>query len=103
MDGEQRPARNREVSKGVGMRDEGRWFCRKTFHRDCNQYGRRRSGLKMSRQIAFPDHGRFQRQSLSERRDFIRGIFLREYAVSCRDLEEIMAERGVTVDHATLN
>nr|WP_246763589.1 CDP-alcohol phosphatidyltransferase family protein [Rhizobium sp. 007] len=54
------------------------WFCRKTFHRVCNQYGRRRSGLKMSRQIEFPDHGRFQRQSLPERRDFIRGIFLRE-------------------------
>ncbi|WP_459178696.1 phosphoketolase family protein, partial [Sinorhizobium meliloti] len=32
-------------------------FCRKTFHRVCNQYGRRRSGLKMSRQIEFPDHG----------------------------------------------
>jgi putative transposase len=25
------------------------------------------------------------------------------YAVSCRDLEEIMSERGVRVDHATLN
>jgi len=25
------------------------------------------------------------------------------YAVSYRDLEEIMDERGVTVDHATLN
>ena len=25
------------------------------------------------------------------------------YTVSYRDLEEIMAERGVTVDHATLN
>ncbi len=25
------------------------------------------------------------------------------YAVSYRDLEEILAERGVTVDHATLN
>ena len=25
------------------------------------------------------------------------------YAVSYRNLEEIMAERGVTVDHATLN
>ncbi|MEY9381716.1 transposase-like protein [Rhizobium leguminosarum] len=39
----------------------------------------------------------------SRRRDFIRGIFLVRYAVSYRDLEEIMAERGVTVDHATLN
>lgn len=29
-------------------------------------------------------------------------LYLR-YAVSCRDLEEIMAERGVKVDHATLN
>ncbi|WP_234837256.1 IS110 family transposase, partial [Sinorhizobium meliloti] len=35
----------------------GNGFCRKTFHRVCNQYGRRRSGLKMSRQIEFPDHG----------------------------------------------
>jgi putative transposase len=30
-------------------------------------------------------------------------FFYVRYAVSCRDLEEIMAERGVTVDHATLN
>ena len=29
-------------------------------------------------------------------------FYLRD-AVSCRDLEEILAERGVTVDHATLN
>jgi putative transposase len=30
-------------------------------------------------------------------------FFYVRYAVSCRDLEEIMAERGVAVDHATLN
>ncbi len=30
-------------------------------------------------------------------------FFYLRYAVSCRDLEEIMAERGVEVDHATLN
>ena len=30
-------------------------------------------------------------------------FFYVRYAVSCRDLEEIMAERGVDVDHATLN
>ncbi len=30
-------------------------------------------------------------------------FFYVRYAVSCRDLEEIMAERGVEVDHATLN
>lgn len=30
-------------------------------------------------------------------------FFYLRYAVSCRDLEKIMAERGVTVDHATLN
>lgn len=30
-------------------------------------------------------------------------FFYLRYAVSYRDLEEIMAERGVTVDHATLN
>jgi putative transposase len=30
-------------------------------------------------------------------------FFNLRYAVSCRDLEEIMAERGVEVDHATLN
>jgi len=30
-------------------------------------------------------------------------FFYVRYAVSCRDLEEIMAERGVNVDHATLN
>ncbi|MBX5212568.1 IS6 family transposase, partial [Rhizobium sp. NZLR11] len=29
-------------------------------------------------------------------------FFYVRYAVSYRDLEEIMAERGVTVDHATL-
>ena len=29
--------------------------------------------------------------------------FYGRYGVSYRDLEEIMAERGVTVDHATLN
>ena len=30
-------------------------------------------------------------------------FFYARYAVSYRDLEEIMAERGVVVDHATLN
>ncbi len=30
-------------------------------------------------------------------------FFYVRYAVSYRDLEEIMAERGVKVDHATLN
>ena len=30
-------------------------------------------------------------------------FFYDRYAVSYRDLEEIMAERGVQVDHATLN
>jgi putative transposase len=30
-------------------------------------------------------------------------FFYVRYTVSCRDLEEIMAERGVEVDHATLN
>ena len=30
-------------------------------------------------------------------------FFYLRYAVSCRDLEEILVERGVTVDHATLN
>ena len=30
-------------------------------------------------------------------------FFYVRYAVSYRDLEEIMAERGVDVDHATLN
>jgi len=30
-------------------------------------------------------------------------FFYLRYAVSYRDLEEIMDERGVTVDHATLN
>lgn len=29
--------------------------------------------------------------------------FYVRYAVSCRDLEEILAERGVHIDHATLN
>ncbi|GKS69344.1 hypothetical protein W03_13480 [Nitrosomonas sp. PY1] len=29
--------------------------------------------------------------------------FYVRYSVSYRDLEEIMAERGVTLDHATLN
>ena len=58
----------------------------------------------MSTQVELRNHGRFQRQSLSERGDFIRGLYLRPLnAVSYRDLEEIMAERGVAVDHATLN
>jgi putative transposase len=30
-------------------------------------------------------------------------FFHARYAVSFRDLEEIMAERGIQVDHATLN
>tara|TARA_R100000750_G_scaffold41664_1_gene27098 strand:+ start:678 stop:902 length:225 start_codon:yes stop_codon:yes gene_type:complete len=30
-------------------------------------------------------------------------LFYVSYTVSYRDLEEIMAERGVVVDHATLN
>ena len=30
-------------------------------------------------------------------------FFYRRYAVSYRDLEEIMEERGIIVDHATLN
>ena len=30
-------------------------------------------------------------------------FFYVRYAVSYRDLEEILAERGVRVDHATLN
>lgn len=30
-------------------------------------------------------------------------FFCVRYAVSYRDLEEIMAERGILVDHATLN
>ena len=30
-------------------------------------------------------------------------LFYMRYAVSYRDLEEIMADRGVNVDHATLN
>lgn len=30
-------------------------------------------------------------------------FFYVRYAVSYRDLEQILAERGVTVDHATLN
>lgn len=30
-------------------------------------------------------------------------FFYVRYSVSYRDLEEIMAERGVVVDHATLN
>jgi len=30
-------------------------------------------------------------------------FFYVHYAVSYRDLKEILAERGVTVDHATLN
>jgi putative transposase len=30
-------------------------------------------------------------------------FFYVRYAVSYRDLEEIMAERGIEVDHATLN
>jgi hypothetical protein len=43
--------------------------------------------------LRFPDHDRFQRQSLPERRDFIAVFFYVRYAVSYRDLEEIMAEQ----------
>ena len=40
---------------------------------------------------------------LSERCNLVRGVFYVRYGVSYRDLEEIMAEHGVAVDHATLN
>ena len=33
----------------------------------------------------------------------LHAVFYLRYAVSYRDLEEILEERGVTVDHATLN
>lgn len=45
----------------------------------------------------------FQRQPLSEIRNLVRGVFYVRYAVSYRDLEKILAERGVQADHATLN
>jgi len=40
---------------------------------------------------------------LSERRNPVRRFFYVRYAVSYHDLEKIMQERGVDVDHATLN
>ena len=46
-------------------------------------------------------HGHcFQRRTLSKSRDRPRRIFLRPFY---RDLEGILAERGVAVDHVTLN
>ena len=46
---------------------------------------------------------RIQRGALSKGRGSTYSLFYARYAVSYRDLEEILAERGVTVDHATLN
>jgi transposase-like protein len=43
------------------------------------------------------------RCALSERLYFACRVFYLRYAVSYRHLEEIMEERGVTVDHVTLN
>ena len=43
------------------------------------------------------------RRALSERLYCACRIFYLRYAVSYRHLEEIMEERGVTVDHVTLN
>lgn len=34
---------------------------------------------------------------------FLAMFFYVRYTVSCRDLEEILAERGVSADHATRN
>jgi putative transposase len=43
-------------------------------------------------------------QSLLERSETLYAVFFYvRYGVSYRDLEEIMEERGVNVDHATLN
>ena len=48
-------------------------------------------------------HGGVQRGVFSQGGDPVCGFFYVRYAVSYRDLEEIMAERGVAVEHATLN
>ena len=57
---------------------------------------------KNYRQYTSDEHW-FQRQPLPKRCDPVRSVFYVRYAVSYQDLEEIMAERGVQVDHATLN
>ena len=56
----------------------------------------------MSRQVEFPDHD-FKGNHYPKDVILFAVFFYVRYAVSYRDLEEIMAERGVTVDHATLN
>lgn len=42
-------------------------------------------------------------RTLSERRDPVLGLLLCPFRRVLRDLEEIMLELGVTVDHTTLN
>ncbi|TWD44787.1 hypothetical protein FB480_1218 [Agrobacterium vitis] len=48
-------------------------------------------------------YDQFQRQPLPEDVIFYAVFFYIRYAVSYRDLEEIMTERGLKVDHATLS
>lgn len=49
------------------------------------------------------DGGRFQRRTFSQKRHCARGVLLRALPVSHRELQEILDERGISVDHATLN
>ena len=60
-------------------------------------------GVLWQRVISGGVHGGVQRGVFSQGGDPVCGFFYVRYAVSYRDLEEIMAERGVAVEHATLN
>ncbi|CVI24409.1 transposase (fragment) [Agrobacterium tumefaciens str. B6] len=47
--------------------------------------------------------GRFQRYPFSQSIILHAVFFYVRYPISCRDLQEILAERGIAADHATLN
>ncbi len=49
------------------------------------------------------EHGRFQGNAFPQSVILYAIFFYVRYSVSYRDLQEIMVERGVEIDHATLN
>ncbi len=61
--------------------------------RDCTDF-RSKRGI---------NHGRFQGDAFPKSVIMYAVFFYVRYPVSYRDLQEIMAERGVEIDHATLN
>jgi hypothetical protein len=62
-----------------------------------------RSGPTMSSRLSFPIMVDFKGSHYPKQLILYAVFFYVRYAISYRDLEEIMAERGVAVDHATLN